>query len=51
MKVHVGYGSATSGALDGERLGALAEGMERRGFDSLWLSERISGRHPIRCSA
>jgi probable F420-dependent oxidoreductase len=46
MKVRVGYGLGNIRPLDGERLGALAEGMERRGFDSLWLSERISGPAP-----
>ena len=46
MKVRVGYGLGNLRPLDGERLGALAEGLERHGFDSLWLSERISGPAP-----
>jgi probable F420-dependent oxidoreductase len=46
MKVRVGYGLGNLRPLDGERLGALAEGIERHGFDSLWLSERISGPAP-----
>ncbi|MDZ4826437.1 MAG: TIGR03854 family LLM class F420-dependent oxidoreductase [Actinomycetota bacterium] len=46
MKVRVGFGLGNLRPLDGERLGALAEGMERHGFDSLWLSERISGPAP-----
>jgi probable F420-dependent oxidoreductase len=46
MKIRVGYGLGNLRPLDGERLGALAEGMERYGFDSLWLSERISGPAP-----
>lgn len=46
MKVRVGYGLGNLRPLDGDRLGALAEGMERHGFDSLWLSERVSGPAP-----
>jgi probable F420-dependent oxidoreductase len=46
MKVRLGYGLGNLRPLDGARLGALAEGMERHGFDSLWLSERISGPAP-----
>ena len=46
MKVRVGYGLGNLRPLDGERLGALAEGLEQHGFDSLWLSERISGPAP-----
>jgi probable F420-dependent oxidoreductase len=46
MKVRLGYGLGNLRPLDGARFGALAEGMERHGFDSLWLSERISGPAP-----
>lgn len=46
MKVRVGYGLGNLRPLSGEALGALAEGLERNGFDSLWLSERISGPSP-----
>src|SRR3954467_12729022 len=46
MKVRVGYGLGNLRPLSGEALGALAEGLERNGFDSLWLSERISGPAP-----
>ncbi len=46
MKVRIGYGLANIRPLSGESLGALAEGLERNGFDSLWLSERISGPAP-----
>ncbi len=46
MKVRVGYGLGNLRPLDGERLGALAEGIEGHGYDSLWLSERISGPAP-----
>jgi probable F420-dependent oxidoreductase len=46
MKVRIGFGLGNLRPLDGERLGALAEAMERHGFDSLWLSERITGAAP-----
>ena len=46
MKVRVGYGLGNLRSLDGERLGSLAAAIERHGFDSLWLSERISGPAP-----
>ena len=46
MKVRVGYGLGNLRPLVGDRLGALAEAIEHHGFDSLWLSERISGPAP-----
>jgi probable F420-dependent oxidoreductase len=46
MKVRIGYGLGNLRPLSGDALGALAEGIERNGFDSLWLSERISGPAP-----
>lgn len=46
MKIRVGYGLGNLRSLDGTRLGALAEAIEHHGFDSLWLSERISGPAP-----
>ena len=46
MKVRIGYGLGNLRPLSGAALGALAEGIERNGFDSLWLSERISGPAP-----
>ncbi len=46
MKIRVGYGLGNLRPLSGEALGALAEGLEGHGFDSLWLSERISGPAP-----
>ncbi|HEY3096651.1 MAG TPA: LLM class flavin-dependent oxidoreductase, partial [Acidimicrobiia bacterium] len=46
MKVRIGYGLGNLRPLDGDRLGALAEAIEHHGFDSLWLSERISGPAP-----
>src|SRR4029079_5816620 len=46
VKIRVGYGLGNLRPLEGERLGSLAEAIERHGFDSLWLSERISGPAP-----
>ncbi|MCU1428190.1 MAG: Luciferase-like monooxygenase [Actinomycetia bacterium] len=46
MKVRVGYGLGNLRSLSGEQLGALADGLEGHGFDSLWLSERVSGPAP-----
>jgi len=46
VKVRVGYGLGNLRPLEGDRLGALAEAIEHHGFDSLWLSERISGPAP-----
>ena len=46
MKVRIGYGLGNLRPLSGAALGALAAGLERNGFDSLWLSERISGPAP-----
>jgi probable F420-dependent oxidoreductase len=46
MKVRVGYGLGNLRSLSAEQLGALADGLEGHGFDSLWLSERVSGPAP-----
>jgi len=46
MKVRVGYGLGNLRPVAGDKLGAFAEAIERHGFDSLWLSERISGPAP-----
>src|SRR5690349_12072266 len=46
MKVRIGYGLGNLRPLTGDALGAMAEGLEANGFDSLWLSERISGPAP-----
>jgi probable F420-dependent oxidoreductase len=46
VKTRVGYGLGNLRPLDGDRLGGFAEAIERHGFDSLWLSERISGPAP-----
>ncbi len=46
MKIRIGYGLGTRSATEGERFAALVDGLERHGFDSLWLSERITGECP-----
>ncbi|HEV7680424.1 MAG TPA: LLM class flavin-dependent oxidoreductase [Candidatus Dormibacteraeota bacterium] len=45
MSVRIGYGLGTAAARtpDASRFGALVGALERHGFDSLWLSERIGG--------
>ncbi len=45
MKIRIGYGLGTRGvAHDEESFGPLVDSLDAHGFDSLWLSERIS--HP-----
>jgi probable F420-dependent oxidoreductase len=46
MKVRVGYGLGTQGLARDDRFGDLVDNLERLGFDSLWLSERVSGDAP-----
>jgi probable F420-dependent oxidoreductase len=47
VKVRVGYGLGVRGpGVDGGRFGALVDGLEDLGFDSLWLSERATGPIP-----
>lgn len=46
MKVRIGYGLGTRASSDPERFGALVTTLERLRFDSLWLSERITGDCP-----
>jgi len=47
MKVRIGYGLGTQGLADaGRRFAELVDGLERCGFDSLWLSERVGGPAP-----
>ncbi len=47
MKIRIGYGLGTrSDTNDADRFGELVDGLEREGFDSLWLSERITGECP-----
>ncbi len=47
MKIRVGFGLGTRTVTnDAERFDPLVDGLERHGFDSLWLSERVSGDCP-----
>lgn len=46
MKVRIGYGLGTRTRLHGPSFGAVVDALETSGFDSLWLSERISGEAP-----
>jgi probable F420-dependent oxidoreductase len=45
-KVRIGFGLGTSTPLHGPSYGAVVDTLETLGFDSLWLSERISGPAP-----
>jgi probable F420-dependent oxidoreductase len=46
LKVRIGIGLGNLRPLGGDGLGALAAAIEHHGFDSLWLSERVSGPAP-----
>ncbi|HEV3226490.1 MAG TPA: LLM class flavin-dependent oxidoreductase [Acidimicrobiales bacterium] len=47
MKVRIGYGLGTRSLTnDASRFGAFVDALEGCGFDSLWLSERITGDCP-----
>ena len=52
MKVRIGYGLGTSGLTDRPDLdvasvyAAMVDALEDHGFDSLWLSERVTGNAP-----
>lgn len=46
MKVRVGFGLGTRTSLHDETYGAVVDALEDLGFDSLWLSEKISGDAP-----
>lgn len=46
VKIRIGFGLGTRASSDGERFAALVDGLERLGFDSLWLSERLTGDCP-----
>ena len=45
-KVRIGFGLGTSTTLNGPSYGTVVDALESLGFDSLWLSERISGPAP-----
>ncbi len=46
MKVRIGYGLGTRTNLNDGSFGVVVDELERSDFDSLWLSERISGEAP-----
>jgi probable F420-dependent oxidoreductase len=46
VKVRIGFGLGTRTTLNGPAYGEFVDLVERRGFDSLWLSERISSDAP-----
>ena len=46
MKVRVGFGLGARTQLHDSRFSILVDDLERLGFDSLWLSERIGGDAP-----
>jgi probable F420-dependent oxidoreductase len=46
MKVRIGYGLGAQRGLDRTSLAELIDGLEARAFDSLWLSERVTGPAP-----
>lgn len=45
-KVRIGFGLGTRTDLHDERFGVVVDELERHGFDSLWLSEKIGGPAP-----
>lgn len=47
MKIRIGFGLGAAGAVDDPGwFAALVDGLESLAFDSLWLSERITGPAP-----
>jgi len=46
VKVRIGVGLGVRTELHGPAFGEYVDAVERLGFDSLWLSERISGQAP-----
>lgn len=46
MKVRIGYGLGAQRAVTADGFGALVDGLEDLGFDSLWLSERVAASGP-----
>jgi probable F420-dependent oxidoreductase len=46
MKVRIGFGLGAQRGLTGERFAQLVDALEALRFDSLWLSERVSGDAP-----
>ena len=46
MKVRIGFGLGTQGLRADGDLATVVDGLERLQFDSLWLSERVTGTAP-----
>ena len=46
IKVRIGYGLGTRTELHDETFGAVVDALENLEFDSLWLSEKLSGEAP-----
>lgn len=46
MKVRIGFAPGARSGADAGRFRDLVDGLEDLGFDSLWLSERVSGDAP-----
>jgi probable F420-dependent oxidoreductase len=46
VKVRIGFGLGVRASTDRASLAELVDGLEGRGFDSLWLSERLTGPCP-----
>lgn len=46
LKVRIGFGLGTTTLAHGPEYGTIVDALEAHGFDSLWLSERISGPAP-----
>ena len=46
MNVRIGFGLGTRTILNGPHFGEVVDVLEMRGFDSLWLSERIGTEAP-----
>src|ERR1043165_6312035 len=46
MKIRIGYGLGAQRALTADRFNETVDALEELRFDSLWLSERVSGDAP-----
>jgi probable F420-dependent oxidoreductase len=46
MKIRIGFGLGTQGLARDSDLGAIVDQLEALEFDSLWLSERVTGAAP-----
>jgi len=46
VKVRIGFGLGTRASSDGDRFAELVDCLEQHRFDSLWLSERVTGDCP-----